>query len=296
MNSRAFNQNAAGSQIGVETADPPLFTSAQNGACPDGDTCRWSDAAFIKIDPNVRGRLGLMAKSEHEFPYNGSYTITSGGGPPICGEVLHKIGRSTGESSGEVNETCCDVNADWSSIANAPSVVTMLCQGVADGEHSNGDSGGPVVRPLGYYDAHLVGIEWGGPDSDEYGFSPLDNIESELGNLWFTPLNQNPTVIITQPADGTDLGYGSFFTIHAEATYFDFEDGVGCSTCQVHWISSEDGLLGISPVTNGSASVTANISGTGPRLIIAAAKDSDGGSSADYVEVTYRKFSTEHLD
>jgi hypothetical protein len=282
----AFNQPATGSQVGVETIDPGLFTNAQDSNCPDGEACRWSDSAFITIDPNITGQIGLMAKSEHEFPYTQHYTIASGGGEPICGEIVHRVGRSTGEISGEVTETCCDYQVDWSSVANSPGVVTMLCQSMVDGEHEDGDSGAPVVRKLGYYDVHLLGIHWGGPDSDEFAFSPLDNIKWELGNLWVAPSNQNPTVTITQPADGTNLGWGSFFTIHAEATYFDFEDGTGCSSCKVHWISSEDGLLGISPVTNGSASVTANISGTGPRIIIAAAKDSDGGSSADWIEVT----------
>ena len=182
-----------------------------------------------------------------------------------------------------------DRSAPWSGETGAPNDgdVQMLCQTTADDSALAGDSGSPVFRYVSGGDVQLLGILWGGNDfHEDWFYSPIGSVESELGALTAAETNLKPTIEITTPVDGGSLGSGAFFSLHAEATFWDFEDGVGCSACEVKWLSTKDGLLGISPVLNGTATVDANISGTGKRLIIAVAKDRRGAQMIDYVEVS----------
>ena len=283
-----FNQPASGNMVGTETIDPPVFTG---GSCPGGESCRFSDAAFISLLPTANGRFGAMAKSVHVFPYTGSYTLTSKG-PAFCGQTVHTVGRSSGESWGEVDESCCDLQADWSTVANTPNVVTLLCQDIYDNDKvTNGDSGAPVIVRDGYYDAKLVGVHWGSLD-DTGAYSPISNIESELGSLWLTPHNIKPEVTITAPPDPTSLGTGLFHSITASADWFDFENSNGCNNCEIKWLSTKDGVVGLSsPVTGGSATATLEMYGQGIRYLVAVAKDGNGATSTDYI-----KLKTENAD
>ena len=161
----------AGQPIGVEQADPWHFIG---GACPAGRVCRYSDSAFSSMQSAALYDQGFIAQ-----PPNGSYAWDgvskfriTGEANPVLGEVLTKVGRTTGRSSGSVGATCTTYNVFGSSL-------TMLCQGQAAYGSAGGDSGSPVFAGGG--DVTLKGIHWGSSGV----FSPIGNIQlgSELGSV-----------------------------------------------------------------------------------------------------------------
>ena len=93
------------------------------------------------------------------------------------GQTVHKIGRTTGWTRGSVSNTCVNVNVNGTNI-------TQLCQTLVSAGVGAGDSGSPVFRRVGTgSNVTLVGILWGGSGSSLYVFSPISNIETELGAL-----------------------------------------------------------------------------------------------------------------
>jgi hypothetical protein len=173
--------------IGTEIVDPPYFTE---GPCPPGRQCRVSDSAFAKYSKARTGLLGRIARPTFGDAENGSLTLSPGtarftiagkGDSPLSGEILHKVGRTTGWTYGTVVSTCADVNITGTDY-------TQLCQARVRGGGGPGDSGSPVFYRVGASTKiKLAGILWGGtfdPLSGAiYVFSPLDNIEEELGPL-----------------------------------------------------------------------------------------------------------------
>lgn len=156
--------------IGVETVDPSV------------NDPRMSDSSFVTLDRGVEALRGTIPRDFHSPPYVPNYTIDSTAAFSICGETLYKVGRTTGETGGEVSETCADfVDVDWTEIPNSPESVTFLCQDVVDAESQGGDSGSPVFAKVGNYGTiSLRGVLWGG-DGSEFVFSPLRSIEQEIG-------------------------------------------------------------------------------------------------------------------
>lgn len=110
----------------------------------------------------------------------------------IDGSGLDKIGRTTGWTYGRVNGTCRNIN-----IINTN--ITLLCQysvnripGHTHAMSDNGDSGSPVFRWLGST-VILSGMLWGGPDDgSSFVFSPMNQIEQELGSLTTFDFPQPP--------------------------------------------------------------------------------------------------------
>jgi hypothetical protein len=93
------------------------------------------------------------------------------------GQTVHKIGRTTGWTRGSVTGTCVTVNLSGTNI-------TQICQTLVSAGVGAGDSGSPVFRRQGSTsNVTLVGILWGGSGSSLYVFSPISNIETELGAL-----------------------------------------------------------------------------------------------------------------
>jgi hypothetical protein len=88
------------------------------------------------------------------------------------GELLDKVGRTTGWTRGAVLATCVDVGVSGARIA-------MLCQDFVEAAVAGGDSGSPVFQQVGDKDATLYGILWGGAGS-LYVFSAMENIREEL--------------------------------------------------------------------------------------------------------------------
>jgi len=189
------SSSAAPTPIAVEVDDPSYF---RGGDCPRGRKCRYSDAARARYESGVEARGEL---AETTGVNTGSIEVTGAtldvtgkeaSTTNFAGETLNKVGRTTGWTRGDVTWTCADVNVSGSNI-------TLLCQtAVQDGGTvlvGGGDSGSPVFRS-GSGTAEVVGLLWGGSSSgDLFVFSPLENVEDELGALDVT-------------ADGTGSGDG----------------------------------------------------------------------------------------
>jgi hypothetical protein len=169
-------QGVAPTRIATEVADPAYTTG---GGCPSGRRCRRSDAARARYASGINSTLGSIARSSGanngSLTITGNFTITAEGSA-IAGQQVHKIGRTTGWTRGFVTGTCVNENVLGSSI-------TQLCQTEVSAGVGAGDSGSPVFRRQGTNNVTLVGILWGGKGSTLYVFSPISNIETELGAL-----------------------------------------------------------------------------------------------------------------
>jgi hypothetical protein len=172
--------------IGTEIADPAYFTDG----CPAGRRCRFSDAAFARYDKPRLGALARIARPSSNGSESGSltlkaagarFTITGGIDSPLTGDVVHKVGRTSGWTYGTVVATCAAINVSGTD-------VTELCQSMVRGGSGPGDSGSPVFYRTGKSPkVKLAGILWGGGSDANVGtfyvFSPLASIEQELGPL-----------------------------------------------------------------------------------------------------------------
>jgi hypothetical protein len=164
--------------IGKEIADPPMFTG---GSCPSGRQCRYSDSSFASLNSDVTSSRGLIAHTDlGSITWNGSrtYKITSSDIPSV-GETVHKEGRTTGHTKGQVQQSCVNVNISGTS-------VTILCSASASFTSGEGDSGGPVFRINSAPNVFLQGILFAGTSSLTY-YSPISSIQrsGELGSLTF---------------------------------------------------------------------------------------------------------------
>jgi hypothetical protein len=171
-------QGVAPTRIATEVADPAYTTGGVG--CPSGRRCRRSDAARARYASGTTSTLGRIARTSGAN--NGSITITgnfniTAEGSALVGQTVHKIGRTTGWTRGSVSGTCVNTNVSESN-------VTQLCQTWVSAGAGGGDSGSPVFRRQGSTNnVTLVGILWGGSGSTLYVFSPISNIEMELGAL-----------------------------------------------------------------------------------------------------------------
>jgi hypothetical protein len=184
VESTVFHQNTtftSGNRVGVETVDRTYFTG---GACPAARRCRFSDSAFVRRDSGVtasRGRIAAPANF-NTVAWNGTsrYRLVSEGNA-LVGDIVRKVGRTTGTTRGDVIGTCVNVNVSGSNI-------TQLCQTLANYASAGGDSGSPVFSNLNspqQLDSRLRGIHWGGGGGTTV-FSPINGgvqRASELGPL-----------------------------------------------------------------------------------------------------------------
>lgn len=176
--------------IGIEVVDPPFLTTpATCPYAPFGYVCRWSDAAIAQYE-TVRTPVKFASIYRTEFFGTGTaagsividganpnfFTITDEQPYPMFGEVLDKVGRTTGWTRGPVIATCQDVGVSGTNIA-------MLCQDRVAARSGGGDSGSPVFQQAGdSKNATLYGILWGG-STGSYVFSAMENIRYELGDF-----------------------------------------------------------------------------------------------------------------
>ncbi len=174
------SQSVAPTKIGTEVADPVYFRNT--GGCPSGRKCRRSDAARAAYASSTSSSLGRIAKTtganNNSVTISGNFTITAERSP-VVGQTANKVGRTTGWSRGGITATCVNVNVSGSNI-------TQLCQTVVSARVGAGDSGSPVFRQpnTGSNNVTLLGILWGGNSSGTiFVFSPISNIEAELGAL-----------------------------------------------------------------------------------------------------------------
>jgi hypothetical protein len=110
-----------------------------------------------------------------------STPTTKSGTPPI-GTTLDKIGRTTGWTYGSLVSTC-ETTTQYEN--GYPTGRTLLCQNRVNAKSDFGDSGSPVFSftENGYGGNYeLRGILWGG-NGTQFLYSPIENIQSELGCL-----------------------------------------------------------------------------------------------------------------
>jgi hypothetical protein len=170
--------------IGTEAHDVPFFTNAQNSNCPVGRQCRWSDAAGVRYGTGVQTAFARIYRTTG--PNNGSLTIDAANPTftivaerafPDPGDTMHKVGRTTGWTSGSVSQSCANVNVTGTNI-------TLLCQEIvtgASGIVQGGDSGSAVFEPFpaGQLNTvRLVGLLWGG-GSNTFVFSAMSEVRFE---------------------------------------------------------------------------------------------------------------------
>jgi hypothetical protein len=189
------------SHIAVE-ADDPAYTRLSG--CSVGKQCRYSDAARALYTDGTSSSQGSIAKTTGEnnssLVVSGSFSIKSQNNTATSySGTIHKVGRTTGWTSGTVTNTCATVNVSGSNIQ-------LLCQTLVQRSGSvivqGGDSGSPAFQKGSNDDVTLVGILWGGSSSgDRFVFSPLKNIQDELGPVTATVGNDS-----SGPGDGGDGG------------------------------------------------------------------------------------------
>jgi len=172
-------QTVAPTQIATEVDDPRYFRR-RNG-CPSGRRCRFSDASRAAYAGGTASALGSIARTtganNNSLTIAGNFSITAEGNP-VVGQTANKVGRTTGWTRGAITATCVNVNVSGSNI-------TQLCQTIVSAGVGGGDSGSPVfLQPNTSNDnVTVLGILWGGSGSSIFVFSPISNIESELGAL-----------------------------------------------------------------------------------------------------------------
>ena len=172
---------ADGNLIGTEIADP-LYTPDKCPLLLLGHVCRYSDSAYDERDPGVTADQGFIAQPDGvdtgSLTIAGQFRIVSEGASTV-GDVVNKVGRTTGWTQGQVTDTCADVLV-------LGSLIVQRCQDIVSAGVGAGDSGSPVFAITSGDDVELRGILWGGTlDGTQFVYSPIANIEraDELGPI-----------------------------------------------------------------------------------------------------------------
>jgi hypothetical protein len=199
--------------------------------------CRSSDSAFVRLDSATLGHIAstpvdatsaaIIIASTPLFPvppfftnsgstdWDGSVFRITGGGTPVIGLNVTKVGKTTGRTDGVVLLTGLTVPILNPSRFPYVTNKVLLNQVLATYLFEHGDSGAPVFRipPVqlveqlisgGDATASLLGIAWLG-----FGelpghlpgavFSPISGVQSDLGPLTFAATSANPDLVAVSP-------------------------------------------------------------------------------------------------
>jgi hypothetical protein len=180
--------------IATEVADPQ-YTSLPG--CSPGKACRYSDASRSQYSADVASGRGVIAATtgvnNGSLTTSGTLSVTAqdNTSTSFSGSV-DKVGRTTGWTRGTVTNTCATVNVSGSNIQQlCQTIVTNAAATIVSG----GDSGSGVFKVTSGTNVTLIGILWGGSGTTTFVFSPLKNVQDELGGL-------------TATVDGTGGGTG----------------------------------------------------------------------------------------
>jgi hypothetical protein len=170
-------RSASPNQVATEAADPTYQTNLSG--CPAGRVCRRSDASRARYESGFSqfslGRIAQTQRPGRSLTITGQFNITAEGSAPV-GTIVNKVGRTTGWSQGRVTGTCVNTNVSGTNI-------TQLCQNSVSATVGSGDSGSPVFQITSGDNVRLLGILWGGSGSSSFVYSPLTQVEQELGGL-----------------------------------------------------------------------------------------------------------------
>jgi hypothetical protein len=181
---RTVGQPSVADAIGHEKFDPPTFTHAQNSNCPIYvSSCRYSDAVLVEYTHPPVWDMRHIAdiQSNSTLTITGVHTVVGQWGNAPVGTPVTRIGRSTGETSGVVIQSCV--------TRTSTNGVTLLCQARAVPGLIGGDSGSPAyVFTSG--GIAVLGINWGS-SNDTASFSQIIQTYGELkGSFgWFSACN-----------------------------------------------------------------------------------------------------------
>jgi hypothetical protein len=169
----SFGNPSSTDQLGVEAIDPPFFVCGVFVR----RSCRYSDAAFIAYDDrgNVTGRIARTESwaapnggsgsldIDHDRPTMDVQGVVS---YPFKGEMLDKVGRTTGWTYGFVTRTCVTgrPTRNGERLVVDGRRVRLLCQDRTDYTSAGGDSGSPVFKWHGSR-VTIYGVHWGGGSS-----------------------------------------------------------------------------------------------------------------------------------
>lgn len=160
---------------------------------PSDGVFRYSDAAFIKyLDLDASDvQFGRLARTEWRgttsdgsVTLDGTFDITAEDTSPYqqTGDDVNKIGWASGWTHGDVSKTCEDVHV-YDGFGNYTG-YTYYCQTRVNADSDKGDSGSPVFTWDGSGDSvTLVGILWGGNNLPQFIYSPLNQVEQEIGPM-----------------------------------------------------------------------------------------------------------------
>jgi hypothetical protein len=142
----------AGGAYPVET--PPCESPPHNPPyplwCPQDHACRLSDSAFVRLQViapggDIKFKNGFIARPTAEDtinwdPPNTFFRIVGERTFLTVGDLVSKVGRSTGWTRGKVTFVCRNTNTGGA--------YTFICVNQADFDVESGDSGGPVFECL----------------------------------------------------------------------------------------------------------------------------------------------------
>jgi len=189
--------------VANETTDPVLFDNSQNSECPMGRRCRYSDVAFAEYDQQDLGIIGRVARPGMTCTMRGTscdvamqratddIRLRSGIIGLREGDEVDKVGRSTGWTRGRIIATC--LNHNIHDEDGTDTMMTMLCQTFVAATGGPGDSGSPVFT---FHPASGTGefagiLSGGAKDPDMFVFTPIENIERELGGFVYNQAGLN---------------------------------------------------------------------------------------------------------
>jgi hypothetical protein len=167
------SQPAPARTVGYETADPYGWSCGFLGI----NTCRNSDATFYTRNAGIQSYRGIIARPlSSAGPGGGNGSLTINQANPyflvtevdqqnlVAGQVVQKVGRTTGWTYGTISQTCVDHhNGSW------PGYNVTLCTYQGNYTQAGGDSGSPVFMFPGGGNVQgeivtLVGIHLGAVD------------------------------------------------------------------------------------------------------------------------------------
>jgi hypothetical protein len=175
------SRTVAPDPIGFEADDPAYF---RGGVCSRGKVCRYSDAARALYEPGIETQARIAkttGENNGSLEVAGHFSIASqdNSSTDFSG-TMHKVGRTTGWTSGTVTNSCATVNVSGSNIQ-------LRCQTLVEGSGqivAGGDSGSPVFTRSSGDNVTLRGILWGGSSSGNlFVFSPFSAVQDELGSM-----------------------------------------------------------------------------------------------------------------
>jgi hypothetical protein len=148
---------------------------------------RASDVAVVKLSTSLPSVVGMIAKTiDTTYGWGGgvgsltvatpSYlSVATMPASMISGSVVHKVGATSGHTSGVITQTCHTLLSYGRG--------KLWCQYDASAYTAPGDSGSPVLVRFGGDSVKVVGIVWGSnPSIMAMTFSPSEGISEDLGH------------------------------------------------------------------------------------------------------------------